>query len=232
MHASNMMNLVIMIGLVQAVFGIQALPSNAQVVRNRLVLDVNYIKNNAEVVVVGQLIAAPMSLHQKIDGNMLYEIVQHSFVKGKVSTNSVIAIMTRISSSDGAPARVEERKEYMFFLEKGDMGASEYYDDLVVYRLVGNWQGIVALDKTARERRAVISIEKQFGVKIDDMPEAFVEAIKASFLEHDAVAGETNSPVELSDEATAIFDALKLQIHQKKLDPSQTNNGGQTRSTP
>jgi hypothetical protein len=216
-------------------FGIHLMVSRAQQAgkRNFFYLDINKIKKDADVVVTGRLNYLPVLLPDDRMAYLgkLYHAMPDGVIKGQLPTNNIVGI-TRVLSSEGKPAQIESDKRFLLFLKEFDSTSKDVSDGPVVYRLVGNWQGIVALDKTAKERRAVISIEKQFGVKIDDMPEAFVEAIKASFLEHDAVAGETNSPVELSDEATAIFDALKLQIHQKKLDPSQTNNGGQTRSTP
>ncbi len=196
-------------------------------------LDINRITKEADIILTGRLVPVPVSIEQMKYLRKVYSIVPNRIFKGQFTTNSLLDVKLRgLSTAEASVVRIEENVLYMLCLKRLDLSSTDIPDDLVIYRLVGNWQGIIALDKTARERRAVVSIEKQFGVKIDDMPEAFVEAIKASFVEHDAVAEETNSPVELSDEAAAIFDALKLQVHQKNLAPSQANDGCQSIHTP
>lgn len=75
-----------------------------------------------------------------------------------------------------------------------------------------HYRRIIPLGQNANEHRAIRRIEIQHGIKIDAMDKAFVDAIRASFVEPES----EDLQIELSDPAANIFDALNLQFHQKK----------------
>jgi hypothetical protein len=174
---------------------------------NMVYLDLNLVKKNTDVILVGRLVPVPPPY--EVLGRDFYQIIAKTVINGGLMPNSLLVMTTNIDSSEGRPVKIELDMPYMLFLQKVDLASEGLPDRFVAYRLIGNWKGIVALDPTAHERRAIRRIELQHGIKIDDTREEFVEAINASFI-------DTQSQIELSDGGRAVFNALNLKVHKKK----------------
>ena len=170
-------------------------------------LDLNVAKENADVIVVSMLDHMPVPY--EVLGKNFYRIRPDDVLKGSLATNSLLVIETNVDSSEGKPAMVEPAFRYMLFLQKINLGREGLPRKFVAYRLIGNWKGIVSLDKKAAERRAIRKIQQHYEVLIDDMSQEFVDAVRFSVGDYGSKRGRGRD--ELSDSAATVYNALNLK---------------------
>lgn len=140
-------------------------------------LDLNIEKEKADVILTARLIPAP--LPYEVLGKKFYQIVPDDIINGILAENSFLVVITNVLSSEGKPAEIETDVSYMLLLRKIDLSLEGLPDELTAYSLVGNWKGIISLDKNAVERRAVRKIEKQYGIPLNGTPQEALKKVKA-----------------------------------------------------
>ena len=147
--------------LVTVCMNVEALPVNAGneevPLDNVISVDLNLIKKKADVIMIGKLVAEP--LPYEVFTKDFYRIKSDGVIKGKLDKNSLLIVITQVDSSEGSSAKVELNKRYMLFLQKIDLSSEGLPEKFAAYCLVGNWKGIISLDKTATERRSIRRIE-------------------------------------------------------------------------
>ena len=126
-------------------------------------------------------------------------------MKGNLPAQRLLVVDVNVLSSEGRLPSIE-LLPYMLFLRKVELDKNAVLQNLVFYRLVGNWKGIISLDRTALECRAVDRIAKQYGINIHERLEDFKEAMRDSLKEQ-----ETKVPKrDLHSGAFAVYKGLKL----------------------
>lgn len=171
-----------------------------QMNNNPFILDINSVKDNADLVLVGslELIYPPF----EILGKDFYKIHSNEILKGKLFVNSLIVITRNVSSYEGIAPTVEPDSKYMLFLKRTEL--KENVSKLVLYQLTGNWKGIISADSKASEKRAVQNILKHYGINIHkDMPN-FIKAIRYSL-------NKESEKKSADTDFSYIFNGLKLK---------------------
>ena len=194
---------------------IGAMSAKGEWERDMISLDLNRVKERADVIVTARLV--PVAPPYEVLGKDFFRIVPHDVIDGGLATNSLLVIITNVDSSEGKAAEVETNVLYMLFLQRVDLSSEGLPNGVVAYTLVGNWRGIVALDKNAIERRAVRKLEHQYGIKMDDVSQYFVEAVKAAVdVRIEGATNESRNEQRLSEGAMSVIRALKLEKHKNK----------------
>ena len=170
----------------------------------------------AEVILVGRLVSVPSPLNRT--GVDFYRIVPDDVMYGNLATNSLFLIYQGARRTSGHVAKVQEKISYMLFLKKDSSSpAAARLDGHVVYRLYYDWEGIIALDENAIERRSVRSIADRYGVDVVKDRHTFIEAIRASVddsieNEPENVMSDMNLPANIMD----MYNALELTNWKKR----------------
>ena len=181
---------------------------------NVVSLDINSVKNQADIILIGNLeiVVQPNEVIGKkrfyengILGNIFYEIKAIEVLKGHLPAKSFLLVRTNVNSSEGKAPSVESLP-YLLFLHKVELDKDAVLQDLVFYGLVGNWKGIISLDGTALECRAVDRIVKQYGINIRERQEDFKAAMRYSLKEQ----GTKMPKKDLNPGAFAVYEGLKL----------------------
>lgn len=190
------------------------MPAEGERKGNMISLDLNLVMERSDAILTARLV--PVPLPYEVLGKEFYQIMPDDVIDGSLDTNSLLVVITNVLSSEGKAAEIERDVLYMLFLRKVDLSADGLPSGLAAYYLVGNWKGVVPLDAIAVERRAVRRLEYQYGINVDDVPQEFVEAVKASF---DAPISDTTqnsrNETKLSNGAMRVYNALKLKKHKK-----------------
>lgn len=198
---------------------------------NVVSLDMKSVKNQADLVLFGNLeiVAQPNEVIGKkrfyengILGNTFYKINAVEILKGHLPANSFLIVRTNVNSSEGKAPSVESLP-YLLFLQKVELDKDAALQNLVFYRLVGNWKGIISLDRTASECRAVDRIAKQYGINIRERLEDFKEAMRYSLKEQGTKAPKK----DLNSGAFAVYEGLKLVGDVSQPTTNQTAEGVQ-----
>ena len=168
-------------------------------------MNLNTVKNQADLILAGNLeLAAPP---YNVLGKDFYKIKALEVLKGRMSTNCFLVVWRRLLSSEGSAPSIEAQLPYMLFLQEVKLDDKFVPQDSVYYRLVGNWKGIISLDRTALECRAVDRIAKQYGINIRERQEDFKEAMRYSLKEQ----GTKVPKKDLNSGAFAVYEGLKLK---------------------
>ena len=166
------------------------------------ILNLNEVKEGATVVLFGTVESA--SAPFEVLGKSFYRIHPESVLKGRFDTNGFLVVVTAVDSSEGIPPAFEPRIPYALFLRETKLQESDAPTNVRCYALVGNWKGVVALDKRAAEVRAVRNMAKHCGIDIQDGVEDFKQALRYS------LSLETvNQP--LSERGSQVYRQLKLK---------------------
>ena len=176
-------------------------------VRDNMVnFNINTIKNRADVILIGKLESIPPPFETlRWD---FYKISTSKTLKGPIVTNGLIVVESNVDSSEGSPPEIEQRPTYMLFLQDASKMPGLPARGFAYYRLVGNWKGILSLDKNAQEYRAVRNIENNYGIKVNDVAPDFIEALEYSLKDRPSEV-QTNA-VPLSKGAATVFEKLRL----------------------
>ncbi len=161
-------------------------------------LDINAIKDQADVVLVGTL--KSVSPPFEVLGKNFYEINPQEVLKGKLIKEGLLVIVTNIDSIEGSTPIIEPDFRYMLFLQQTKLEEKKAPSNIVFYKLVGNWKGIISLNKEASERRAVQNILKNYKINIYDMVPEFIMAMGYS----------------LNEQARFIYETLGLNKNQRE----------------
>ncbi len=206
---------IILLGVAFMGAAVGVVPAKGEGKGNMVSLDLNLIKEQADVIVTAHLV--PVLPPYEVLGKDFFRIMSDDVIDGSLTTNSLLAVITNVDSSEGKAAEIETNVLYMLFLQEVDLSEEGLPDGLIAYSLVGNWKGIVSLDKNAMEQRAVRRLERQHGIRIYDVSQEFVEAVKATVdTPVDDAAKEIRKERKLSDGAMNVYGALKLEKHKKK----------------
>ena len=194
---------------------IGVVPIKGEGLGDMLSLDLNLVKKQADVIVTARLIPVPPPY--EVLGKDFFRIMPDDAIAGSLVTNSLLVVKKNVLSSEGTATEVQTNVLYMLFLQKNDLSLEGLPDTFVAYSLVGNWKGIVSLNKHAVEQRAVCRLESQYGIRIDDVPKEFVEAMKATVDTpvDDATKGGQKKK-ELSEGAKNVYNTLKLEKYKGK----------------
>lgn len=170
-------------------------------------LDINWLKSQADVILVGNLESVPPPY--EVLGRIFYKIEPRGVLKGSLPTESRLLVRTDVDSYEGSTPSVERSVSYMLFLKQIKLEDKAAPTNLTYYCLVGNWKGIVSLDKNASERRAVDNIAKRYGVNIQEMAEEFKEAMQYSLKQQDEDTGRAKE--NLTPGALVVYKSMKLE---------------------
>lgn len=198
-----------------------AIPPKGEWEDDVISLDLYLVKERADVIATARLV--PVAPPYEVLGKDFFRIAPDDVVDGCLETNSMLVIITNVDSSDGKAAEVEPNLLYLLFLQRVDLSAEGLPNGVAAYTLVGNWKGIVALDKGAVERRAVRRLEIQHGINMDDISRYFVEAVKAVVAAtKEGAANKSRNEQSLSEGARSVIRALKL-VNRGGIDNMETN---------
>lgn len=137
---------------------------------------VDNVEKSAEVVLIAKIdiVKAPYD----VLGKEFYTMKPVKLLKGEITENDLLVIITNIDSTEGIPPSIESKFSYMLFL-KQVVNKNDYAKTgLKYYKLVGNWKGIISLDRGASERRSVEAIRRQYGIDVQAAVLDFIDAIK------------------------------------------------------
>jgi len=197
---------------------------------NVVSLDINSVKNQADLVLIGNLelitqldeVMKKNRFYGKEMTLKFYRIKAVEILKGNLPAKCFLVVRTNVLSSEGKNPSIESLP-YLLFLQEVKIDDESFLEGLVFYRLVGNWKGIISLDRTALECRAVDRVAKQYGVNIRERPEDFKEAMRYSLKEQ-----ETKVPKkDLHSGAFAVYKGLKLVGDVSQPTTNQTVSGAQ-----
>lgn len=195
-----------------------------------LAMNLSAIKSQADLILIGNLevIGQPNEMIDKktlyeslIRGKQFYKINAVEILKGNLPKKCLLFVRRNVDSSEGSPPSVEAQIPYMLFLHEVKLDDENLSKDLVCYKLVGNWKGIISLDGTASERRSIDRIAKQYGININERPEDFKEAIRYSLKEQGTKVPEK----DLNSGAFAVYEGLKLTRATSQPPTNQTAVG-------
>jgi len=194
-------------------------------------MNLNAIKDQADLILIGNLevvdqpnemIEKKILYESRIRGKKFYTIKAVEILKGNLPAQCLLVVDVNVLSSEGCPPSIE-LLPYMLFLKEVKLDDKAVPQNLVFYRLAGNWKGIISLDRTALECRAVNSIAKQYGININEKLEDFKEAIRYSLKEQ----GMKVPKKDLNSGAFAVYEGLKLTGAASQQTPNQTAVGVQ-----
>jgi hypothetical protein len=168
-------------------------------------LDVAHMRDRADVIVTGRLKSVGP---YKESPKGFYEIVEQDVLKGMLPTNSLLVVHTGSYSTEGSDPIIESLTPYCLFLEKVNLDIRKAPSNMVNYQVIGTWKGIIPLYSKARERRAIIFIEKDYGVDISEKMRAFTDAIRYSIDRHTRLTNEPRKA--LAAEAYSLYEKLQL----------------------
>jgi hypothetical protein len=163
-------------------------------------LNINNIKEHADLVLIGNL--EPVAPPYEVLGKDFYKMSPREVLKGEVTENSLLVVITNVDSSEGRSPIIEPELTYMLFLQRMTLEDQAAPSGLVFSRLVGNWKGIISLDRKASETRSVNAIKKQYGIEIQASVADFIAAMRCSL--------SRLTKIDLSSEAIKIYQSLGL----------------------
>lgn len=212
---ANLLAMLLAASFIGATVGV--MPSKGEWERDVTSLDLNLVKECADVIVTARLV--PVTPPYEVLGKDFFRIAPNDVLDGCLETNSMLVITINIDSSEGKAAEVEPNLLYLLFLQRVDLSAEGLSDGIIAYTLVDNWKGIVALNKRAVERRSVDRLEIQYGLNMDDISQYLVEALKVVIKKSkESVIKKNRDEQNLSAGAQSVIRILKL------INKSGTNN--------
>lgn len=205
--------MIVLLGVAFIGSAVGVVPAKGERKGDMVSLNLNLIRQQADTIVTAYLVYVPPPY--EVLGKDFYRIMPDDAIDGSLATNSLLAIITNVDSWEGRAAEIETNVLYMLFLNEVDLSLDGLPEGLIAYSLVGNWKGIVSLDKNAVEQRAVRRLEYRYGIKVNDVSQEFVDAVKAAVKRpEDAPDKAIRKGRKLSDGAMKIYSALKLETEK------------------
>lgn len=168
-------------------------------------LNLAYMRDRADLIICGQVQLLPPYKEGSKD---LYRIIVDDAIKGSCSSGSLIVVHRDISSYQGKDPELEVNMHYLMFLERIDIRNNKAPSNSVCFQIIGTWKGVIPLENTAVEKRAVLLIQKDYSVNVIEQMSDFLDALRFSLkVQSNSRSLSTGT---LSSVTLSLYNALRL----------------------
>jgi hypothetical protein len=153
------------------------------------------LRDGAELVIV----AYPIQIDPYSTEVEVFRLAVTEVIKGTLDPEMLLQVKTGIMSTMGVPPRLGSKGRYLFFLEKEP--APDTPTPRPVYKIIGLWQGAIALSADASATKAADYIKKRYGISPITSADTLLAALRFSM----------NAP------ACELYDVLGLGRHATRV---------------